>query len=879
MSTAQSTDFSRRDTEGKNDVRELLDSVALQGLLNDLYELTGFSLAIVDTHGDILLKTGWQDICEVFHLKNQTCKENCLLKKNSLVQDTKPGEFKLVRCKNNLWIIATPLWVGGQHRATLFFGQFFFEGEEIAEEQFKKQAQKYGFDVTEYLKALAKVPFYSHEQVAQIMNFLTKMANMISSMNHNRIMMEKHYTEKQKYLEMLTLHSTALDQISDGVSITDMQGIITYVNLAQCTTSGFQKEELVGKHISIFGSEPESEASQEEILAQTLNKGSYEGVIINRSKQGEKISTFVRTNKVNDAFGNPIALCATSSDISDRINRLRQMEFQGKIDTIMQTISKRVLKAMGKGYDEILQLALSEFGELLNLDRCSIFKLSDNGMMINNTHEWCKEGIIPEKENLQGIPCSLTVKILEHFNTQVMMCFNDLEALPEEFRPEIDLFKWNNVQSVLAFPVFVQNNFNGFLGFMVEKSKRSWTERERKIIMMAANLVSNISERSAFETELVYAKSKAEESDRLKSTFLAIVNHELRTPLNHIMGFAQLIQGNADEEERDEYVAKIQESGHKLLGIIKSIFELALGEENEINAQAKLFTLKDHLESNQQQLRRLLRDSGKQHNINLIFDIEPNLTHLHIFADESKINIILHNLFKNAVKFTESGSITFGCEAISTQMLRYWIKDTGIGISKESEKGVFGLFTQSEDANTRKYDGMGIGLAISNKLADVLGGRIYWESTKGFGSDFFFEVPVFAQNQPLEGRNSKLSGEFNHKQIMIVDDDVSIVMLFRHYLEQSGAVLHSAHDGEEAVDSLNSLPAGSIILMDLSMPVLDGFAATTQIKKQRPDIKIVALSGVIQDADDPSILRSGFDAVLPKPVSKEQILNCLRSLI
>ncbi|HCX59750.1 MAG TPA: hypothetical protein DG355_03725, partial [Candidatus Cloacimonas sp.] len=212
------------------------------------------------------------------------------------------------------------------------------------------------------------------------------------------------------------------------------------------------------------------------------------------------------------------------------------------------------------------------------------------------------------------------------------------------------------------------------------------------------------------------------------------------------------------------------------------------------------------------------------------------------YADESKINVILHNLFSNAIKFTESGSIEFGCESISSEMLRYWVKDTGMGIAQDLGNEVFGNFYQVEDSSVRKHEGIGIGLAICQKLTEILGGRLYLESNPGSGSTFYFELPLHMKNLQVmknTGRNgSDLNLENYH--VLVVDDDKSIVFLFRHYLERTGAFIHSAGDGEEALDVAENLPLGNIIILDLQMPVLDGYATMDRIKQSRPDLKLIA---------------------------------------
>jgi PAS domain S-box-containing protein len=302
---------------------KILDCVMLQSIMDDLYTITGYTMAIVDMEGNVLIKTGWQDICEVFHRRNEQCRLNCRDSDTKLAQNIRPGEFKLYQCQNHLWDVATPLMVGGIHLATLYFGQFFFRDNEPEIQVFRQQAAMYGFDEAEYMLALTKVPRYTYEQVAGIMNFLTKFATMISSMNHHRMLVEEHYIEREKLLKTMNMHSMVLDQIGDSITVTDLNGYITYVNSAECRSSGYSRDELIGKHVSFFGSEPDSPITEEEILSNALKFNSYECTLINRAKDGRLRHLRVRTKVVKDDFGTPIALSATTTEIEQEDSESR----------------------------------------------------------------------------------------------------------------------------------------------------------------------------------------------------------------------------------------------------------------------------------------------------------------------------------------------------------------------------------------------------------------------------------------------------------------------------------------------------------------------------------------------------------------------------
>jgi signal transduction histidine kinase len=261
----------------------------------------------------------------------------------------------------------------------------------------------------------------------------------------------------------------------------------------------------------------------------------------------------------------------------------------------------------------------------------------------------------------------------------------------------------------------------------------------QKVMLEAFVDISNLKKT---QQELILAKEKAQESDRLKSAFLATVNHELRTPLNHIIGFSELIRLGADPDDIKSFANDIQTSGKNLLAIIEDVFDLALVDESKIKMRKQSFRLMDQFSENKLSFENILQSSGKEDKITLIFKPEDKAEKGYYTADKSKINQVLGHLFKNAIKFTGSGTIEVGFKVHNSNQLIYYIKDTGVGIPEEKLSVIFDLFRQGDDTLTRAYGGLGIGLAISLKIAHLLNGSLTVESEQGKGSTFYFSVPV-----------------------------------------------------------------------------------------------------------------------------------------
>jgi PAS domain S-box-containing protein len=255
-------------------------------------------------------------------------------------------------------------------------------------------------------------------------------------------------------------------------------------------------------------------------------------------------------------------------------------------------------------------------------------------------------------------------------------------------------------------------------------------------------IMDDISEKKKMLDDLITAKESAEESNRLKSAFLAMMNHELRTPLTHILGFSELIMSGVAPEDNISFASSIQNSGQSLLSIIEGVFDLALVEQAKIKLNYQTFSLMDHFMENKASFDNILRNSAKQEQIQLTFSPDSHWLSSYVTADRSKINQILTNLFKNAVKFTNEGTIEFGYKVENESRLMFYIKDTGIGIPQEKQSVIFDFFRQGDDSNTRVYGGIGIGLSISNKIAKLLKGELKVVSEPGVGSIFSLTLPV-----------------------------------------------------------------------------------------------------------------------------------------
>ena len=237
------------------------------------------------------------------------------------------------------------------------------------------------------------------------------------------------------------------------------------------------------------------------------------------------------------------------------------------------------------------------------------------------------------------------------------------------------------------------------------------------------------------------AKEKAEESDQLKSAFLASMNHELRTPLTHILGFSRLIQDASHTDNIKNYSSTIHNSGQHLLAIIEDIFSLAMSENMTVSIRLETVKVKELMDQLAEILKMTLKEAGKESNNNAEFFIDPSLANTSIAIDRYKVIQVITNLIHNGVKFTDSGSISIEILPAEDNKIAIWVSDTGIGIAKDKQDIIFESFRQESQDTLMNYGGLGVGLAISKRIVDAIEGDIQVYSELGKGSRFVLHIP------------------------------------------------------------------------------------------------------------------------------------------
>jgi PAS domain S-box-containing protein len=398
--------------------------------------------------------------------------------------------------------------------------------------------------------------------------------------------------------------------------------------------------------------------------------------------------------------------------------------------------------------------------------------------------------------------------------------------------------------------------------------------------LTVSGIVLNITERKFSEQELLKAKEKAEESDRLKSAFLANMSHEIRTPMNGILGFADLLKTpGLTGKEQQRYIEIIEKSGTRMLNIINDIVDISKIEAG----QMELHVMESNINKQIGYIYTFFKPEAEAKGINLFFKNPLLAKEAIIKTDGEKLYAILTNLVKNALKFTHKGSIELGYDLAVTNnhmtLLKFYVKDTGIGIPEDRLEAIFERFIQADIADEMAYQGAGLGLAISKAYVEMLGGKIWVESELGKGSTFYFTLPYKTEpeKKSIDGQHAPSEKNNNIRKLktLIVEDDEVSGMLIEITAKMFSEEILKARTGVEAVEACRNNPEIDLVLMDIRMPEMNGYDAVGKIREFNKEVIIIAQTAHGLAGDREKAIKSGCNDYISKPVNKNELLGLI----
>lgn len=395
----------------------------------------------------------------------------------------------------------------------------------------------------------------------------------------------------------------------------------------------------------------------------------------------------------------------------------------------------------------------------------------------------------------------------------------------------------------------------------------------------------HIDEMKEVNKNLEEAKKIAEKGNQLKTSFLSNISHEIRTPLNSIMGFTRLLANDHSEsdEKRAKYYEMVQMNSKILLNVINDIIDLSFIETNQLQIHYADFDmhamLQDMCEFTKQEIEH---KSKSRLEVNLEKGV--NRQSFYVKSDESRLRQVFMHLVRNAVKFSYSGTITLGYR-LDGETILFFVKDQGIGIDHKQREQIFDRFRRVNHVNTRKFEGAGLGLALSKGIIDNMNGKMWLESQYNKGADFYFQIPLIPSGEQKQDSHSKVQftseKAFNWagKKILIVEDSRMAHELIKKLLRGTHAEFELETDGKSAVERCKKDESIDLVLMDIQLPFVDGYTATRQIKETRPDLPVIAQTANAMSDDRNTALQAGCDDYIAKPIDREELSEKIDTLL
>lgn len=575
----------------------------------------------------------------------------------------------------------------------------------------------------------------------------------------------------------------------------------------------------------------------------------------------------------------------------------------GKLDSSLYYYNKSLLKSKEYGFINLASITLKNFGivytkqgnfesalsslkESISLAQQSNLKriLSEDYSLVSEIYS--KQGNYNEALKNYKLHSDIhdSIYVDEHINRINQL---EVEYMLQQKEKDNAILSKNNAEQNLI----IQQNRDVFIIFgliivflavlsiiffrYLKLSKKSAKELqklneelEKRVSIRTQSLQKEIKEHNITAAALIKAKEKAEESDRLKSSFLANLSHEIRTPMNAIQGFTDLLKmPNLTNDKKDIYISTIKKSGNKLLLIINDIIEISKIDAGQIVPHFSPINLNDFFTDLYNTLLVTIPDKKKVE----LKVTNHNSENLFISTDEVKLLQIMTNLINNAIKFTEEGSVTFGYEIINKKQIKFFVQDTGIGIDAKYKQVVFERFRRVENDLAIMKGGSGLGLAISKAYVEMLGGKIELESEVGKGSYFSFVLPlIVAEKSTIKvSPTPEKTEDFNFENgvILIAEDDDINYLYFKEIISNYHFSIIRAKTGKEAIEFCSKHDF-LIVLMDIKMPEMDGYEALKLIKAIKPNLQVIAQTSYALPEDEALIKKSGFDGYITKPINK-----------
>jgi PAS domain S-box-containing protein len=671
------------------------------------------------------------------------------------------------------------------------------------------------------------------------------------------VVVERDITERKTAEQELQKLSQVVLQSPESIVVTNTKGIIEYANPAACLISGYTSAELIGKNPRVLKS-GETSAEEYKVLWKTIKSGKeWKGEFHNRKKNGELYWERASVSPIKNPDGEITHFLGIKEDITER-------KHSEGLQKVLFNISKHTHET-----GELKQLFIhikDELNQLFDTTNFYVAFYDESTGMLNAVYASDENDTITEWPAEK----SLTGYVIKH-NKSVLFKHEDFKKLVETGELEligIDSEVW------LGVPLTVDGKTYGAIVIQDYHDPDAYSENDLKMLEFIASQISLSIQRQKSILDLHDAFVKAEASDKLKTAFINNISHEIRTPLNGILGFTEMsLNPDTTPEDHELFFTVIKKSSKRLLNTITSYMDISMLVSGTMEISRRPSNLDKLIKEINADFSEISVSKGIELKV-----VKPDLADpLILNTDIEKLRKILTHLLDNAFKFTLKGTVSFGYEIKDTEF-EFYVSDTGTGIKTNLLNVIFDAFMQADVSSTRGYEGSGLGLTIANGLVKLLGGNLRIDTERGKGSVFYFTLP-FSENTILTPQKTvdipKPAETESKPLILIAEDDDSNYKYIEIVLMYSSYRVMRAENGIEAVDCLRKNPDVSLVLMDIKMPLMDGFEATKQIRTFMPNIPIIALTAHVTAEDESLAISSGCNEYVTKPVSKAKLLEII----